>query len=60
VGLALVPVLALSAVSGLGRIAACFRRDFDVITLFAGGTVIVMAVICMSAGIVLASIISTY
>jgi hypothetical protein len=59
-GFLMVPVLAFSAIAGLGRLAACFRRDFDVITFFAGGTVVVLVVICMSAGVVLASVIGTY
>ena len=54
----LIPLLATSIASGLARLAACFRRDMDVITLFAGGTVVVLVVIAMTSGIVLASAIA--
>jgi hypothetical protein len=57
-GVALIPILGLSMAVGLSRLAACFRRDFDVITLFAGGIVVVLIVICMGAGVVLASVIT--
>lgn len=54
----LTPLLGACAVSGLSRLALCFRREFDVITLFAGGTVVILLVICMSAGVVLASVVA--
>jgi hypothetical protein len=58
-GLIAVLLMAISAVAGLSRLASCFRRDFDVITFFAAGTVIVLIVVCMSSGIVLASVLGT-
>jgi len=57
-GCALVPLLIASIAFGLSRLAACFRRDMDVITLLAGGTVVVLIVICMCAGVIVASVVS--
>lgn len=58
VGVLLFPLLAASLAFGIGRLASCFRRDFDVLTLFAGGTVVVLIVIAMATGIILASAIN--
>jgi len=60
VGALLYPLLAASMVYGVARLASCFRRDFDVLTLFAGGTVVVLIVIAMATGIILASAISNF
>lgn len=56
-GFALAPLLAYCFASGSSRLAACFRRDFDVISLLAGGSIVVLVVISMCAGVVLASVI---
>jgi len=57
VGFALLPVLGFTLTYGISRLAMCFRRDFDVLSLFAGGTVVVLLVICVCAGVILASAI---
>ena len=57
-GCVLMPFLVACIASGLSRLAECFRRDMDVISLFAGGTVVVLVVIAMTSGIILASAIS--
>ena len=57
-GCLLLPFLGGCIVYGLSRLTACFRRDFDVLTLFAGGTVVVLIVIAMATGLILASAIS--
>jgi len=57
-GSVLVPVIGGAMTFGLARLAYCFRRDFDVITLFAGGTMVVLVVICMCAGVILASVVA--
>ncbi len=54
-GCLLVPLIAASIAYGLSRLASCFRRDFDVLTLFAGGTIVVLMVIAMATGIILAN-----
>ncbi len=56
-GLALLPVLGYCFASGSSRLASCFRSDFDVLSLLAGGTVVVLVVISMCAGVVLASVV---
>ena len=56
----LVPVIGASMAFGLGRLACCFRRDFDVITFFAGGTMIALVVIAMCAGVILASVVANF
>jgi hypothetical protein len=57
-GLAIIPLLGASLTYGLSQLASCFRSDMDVITFFAGGTVVVLVVICMCSGIILASAVS--
>jgi hypothetical protein len=57
-GILLVPVIGSAMAFGLARLAYCFRSDFDVITLFAGGTMVVLIVICMCAGVILASVVA--
>jgi len=56
-GFALLPALALAFAFGVSRLAACFRSDFDVLSLLAGGTVVVLVVISMCTGVILASVI---
>ena len=57
-GCALVPLMGWSVASGLVRLASCFRSDFDVVTLFAGGAAIVFVVIAMSEGAILANVVA--
>ncbi len=57
VGCALLSLLGYCFASGCSRLASCFRRDFDVISLLAGGSIVVLVVISMCAGVVLASVI---
>ncbi len=54
-GCVLMPLLGACIAYGLARLAECFRRDMDVITLFAGGAAVVLVVIAMTSGIILAS-----
>lgn len=60
VGLALLPAIAASIGCGVSRLAFCLRRDFDVLSLFAGGTIVVLVVISMCAGVVLASVVGNF
>jgi hypothetical protein len=57
IGIALLPVLAASEVVGLNRLALTLRRNFDVLTFFAAGTIfvfwVVMACACTLLGVVL-------
>lgn len=57
-GCVVLPFLAAAMASGVSKLAVCFRRDFDVLSLFAGGTIIALVVISMCAGVILASAIS--
>jgi hypothetical protein len=57
VGCALIPLLGASMAYGLSRLVQCFRRDMDVLTLFAGGTVVVLMVIAIATGAILASVL---
>jgi len=57
-GCVLLIAIAWSIASGVSRLAFCLRRDFDVLSLFAGGTVAVFVVISMCAGVVLASVVA--
>jgi hypothetical protein len=57
VGLVLLALLGWCFARGVSRLALCFRRDFDVLSLLAGGTVVVLVVISMCAGVILASVI---
>lgn len=59
-GVVLIPVMGSAMAFGLGRLAYCFRRDFDVITLFAGGTMVALIVISMCSGVILASVIANF
>jgi general stress protein CsbA len=57
-GILMLPLLAASIASGIGRLASCFQRDFDVLTLFAGGTIVALMVIAMATGVILASVVA--
>jgi len=57
-GSVLLPGIGAAMVFGLSRLARCFRHDFDVITLFAGGTMVVLVVISMCSGVILASVVA--
>jgi hypothetical protein len=54
VGLLISPLLAISEISGLARIASCFEREFDVISFLAAGIVIMFTVVAACAGVLLA------
>jgi hypothetical protein len=56
-GVLVIPVFFLSEFTGLFRLALALRRDFDVLTLFAVGTVIVFWVITVCSGVLLAIVI---
>jgi hypothetical protein len=58
VGVILLPLLAIAEVSGLSRIARCFAREFDVLSVLAGGVVVILVVIAMCSGVMLAMIVS--
>lgn len=57
-GCVLLPLVGAAMAFGLSRLARCFRRDFDVITLCAGGTMVVLVVISMCSGVILASVVA--
>lgn len=57
-GILLVPIFYLCEFAGLSRLAHCLRRDFDVLTLFAAGIVIVFWVIAACSGVLLAIVVS--
>ncbi len=59
-GILLVPIFYLCEFAGLTRLAHCFRRDFDVLTLFAAGIVIVFWVIAVCSGVLLAIVVSRF
>ena len=56
-GALLLVVIVWSIAAGVSRLALCLQREFDVLSLFAGGTVAVLVVISMCAGVVLASVV---
>jgi len=58
VGLLLLPAIFASEWMGLLRLAAVFRQDFDVLTFFAVGIVIVLWVIAVCSGVLLAIVLS--
>jgi hypothetical protein len=58
VGLLLLPVFFLSELTGLTRLALVVRREFDVLTFFAAGIVVVFWVVAVCSGILLAIVIS--
>ncbi len=57
-GVLLLPILFLSEWAGLLRLAQVFRRDFDVLTFFAAGIVIVFSVLAVCSGVLLAIVLS--
>jgi hypothetical protein len=57
-GLVLLPLVAWAMAAGLARLASCFLGKFDVMTLLAGATMVVLVVIAMCAGVVLASVVA--
>ena len=58
VGCVLLPLVVASIASGISRLAFCFGSEFDVLSLFAGGTVVALIVISMCAGVILASVVA--
>ncbi len=58
IGIALLPVLAASEVVGLNRLALTLRRNFDVLTFFAAGTIFVFWVVMACAGTLLGVVLS--
>ena len=57
-GLVLLPLFFVCEFAGLSRLAQCFRHDFDVLTPFAAGTVIIFWVIAVCSGVLLAIVVS--
>jgi len=57
-GFLLLPVVVTVIAQGISKLALCLNHEFDVLSLFAGGTAIVLVVISMCAGVVLASTIA--
>jgi len=51
IGCTLIPVYAIAEIVGLGKLAFCLRRQFDVISFFAVGTIIVFLVIALFTGV---------
>jgi hypothetical protein len=58
VGAVLVPLVFLAEMAGLERLSRTMRREFDVLTLFAGGSVLLFWVVCVCSGVLLALIVS--
>jgi hypothetical protein len=59
-GMLLVPVFFFCEFAGLSRLALVLRREFDVLTLFAAGIVVIFWVIAVCSGVLLAIIISQF
>jgi hypothetical protein len=57
VGFALLSVIAACEIFGLGRLAFALTGDFDLLSLIAGGTAVVLVVIAMCTGVLLAIVI---
>ena len=57
-GALLLPVFFLCEFAGLSRLALCFRREFDVLTLLAAGIVIIFWVMAVCSGVLLAIVMS--
>ena len=55
----LLPLLVTAMACGISRLAFCLHHEFDVLSFFAGGTVVVLIVVSMCAGVVLASTIAS-
>lgn len=53
VGVLIVPLIAISEISGLTRLARCFGSDFDVLSLLAGGVVFLLVVVVVCGGVLL-------
>lgn len=58
VGLVLLPVIFASEWVGLSRLGIVIRQDFDVLTFFAVGIVIVFWVIAVCSGVLLAIVLT--
>ena len=56
-GLVLVYLIAMAEISGLTRLSSCFGDEFDVLSLLAGGVVVLLLVIAMCGGVLLALIL---
>lgn len=57
VGILFLPLITLSEISGLTRLAQCFGKDFDVLSLLAGGVVVLLVVIAMCGGVLLGLVV---
>ena len=53
VGTVVVPLIAISEIVGLMRLARCFGREFDVLSLLAGGVVFLLIVVVICGGVLL-------
>jgi len=58
IGLLLLPPFFLCQFLGLSRLALTLRREFDVLTLFAMGTVILFWVTAVCSGVLLAIVLT--
>lgn len=59
-GVLLIPPFFLSQFVGLSRLALTLRREFDVLTLFAMGTVILFWVTAVCSGVLLATVLTQF
>jgi hypothetical protein len=57
-GCALVPVVAACQIWGNSQLALCLLGEFDLLSMIAGGVVVVLVVIAMCSGVMLAMLIS--
>ncbi len=56
-GLVLLPVFFVAELAGLSLLSTTMRRDFDVLTFFAAGTVVIFWVIAVCSGVLLAIVL---
>jgi hypothetical protein len=57
VGLALLPVIAACEIKGIASITFSLSDEFDLLSVIAGGAVVVLVVIAMCTGVLLAIVI---
>lgn len=57
-GAIVIPLLFLAEITGLAKLSVSFRREFDVLTLFAGGTIVIFWAVAACSGVLLAIVIS--
>jgi len=56
-GCVLIPLYGAAEVYGLGRIAFCMRKQFDVISFFAAGVLFVLVVVMTFTGVMMVGLV---